>query len=254
MHLVTLWVTKCIRQPDKRLGLTGAPPVALVASRAVDLVRTTSGSKRTAALVALALAALLAALALTTAPKASAATCPSFKVLHNDRIGAAVLPAGSYTVTTAATLSCSQASALFTRFLQDWDGNLPAPWRVVPQGSGKATFNRGSAFGFSVARTGREEEESGPSPSGKLCPRPYTVNVEKQIGPLFFTEGQYLIYQPPRTGITCRRASLLFTRFLGQPGTALPAPWRMRSQTATFFRAPNPTRSAFRVEPADGTS
>lgn len=219
----------------------------------MDLVRPTSGSKRVAAIVLLAIAALFAALALS-APKASAATCPGFKVLHNDRIGAAVLPAGTYTVTTSATVSCSQASTLFARFLQDWDGNLPVPWRVVPQGSGKATFNRGNAFGFSVARQGREEEESGPSPSGNLCPRPFTVNIEKMIGPLLFTEGQYLIYQPPRTGITCRRATLLFTRFLGMQGTRLPAPWRMRSQTGTFFRAPNPTRSAFRVEPADGTS
>lgn len=222
----------------------------------MDLVRTTPGSKRTAAIVALALAALLTALALsmTAAPKASAATCPSFKVLHNDRIGAAVLPAGNYTITTAATLSCSQASALFARFLQDWDGNLPAPWRVVPNGSGKATFNKGSAFGFSVARAGKEEEESGPSPSGRLCAKPFTVNNAKQIGPLFFEEGQYLIYQPPRTLISCRRASVLFTRFLGQMGSRLPFPWRLMSQTATFYKPEHPVRSAFRVEPADGTS
>jgi hypothetical protein len=222
----------------------------------VDLVRPISGSKRVAATIVLALAALLAALALSgvAAPKASAATCPSFRVLHNDRIGAAVLPAGNYTITTSATISCTQGSAFFTRFLQDWDGVLPTPWRVVAQGSGKATFNRGGTFGFSVARQGGEEEESGPSPSGRLCPQPFTVNIEKTIGPLFFAKGQYLLYQPARTGITCRRASLLFTRFLGQPGTALPAPWRMRSQTATFFRVQNPVRSAFRVEPADGTS
>lgn len=219
----------------------------------MDLVRPISGSKRVAATALLAVAALLAALALT-APKADAATCPSFRVLHNDRIGAAVLPAGNYTITTSATISCAQGSAFFTRFLQDWDGVLPAPWRVVAQGSGRATFNRGGAFGFSVARQGGEEEENGPSPSGRLCPRPFTVNIEKTIGPLFFSEGQYLLYQPPRTGITCRRASLLFTRFLGTPGTQLPSPWRMRSQTATFFRPQNPTRSAFRVEPADGTS
>ncbi len=219
----------------------------------MDLVRPTSGSKRVPATVLLIVAALLATLALT-ASKADAATCPSFRVLHNDRIGAAVLPAGNYTITTSATVSCAQGSAFFARFLQDWDGVLPAPWRVVAQGSGRATFNRGGAFGFSVARQGREEEESGPSPSGRLCPLPFTVNVEKTIGPLFFSKGQYLIYQPPGTGITCRRASLLFTRFLGTPGTQLPSPWRMRSQTATFFRPQNPTRSAFRVEPADGTS
>lgn len=218
----------------------------------MDLVRPISGSKRAAATMLLAVAALLAALALS-APKASAATCPSFKVLHNDRIGAAVLPAGSYTITTAATVSCSQASTLFTRFLQDWDGNLPDGWRVIPKGSGKASFAKGNTVGFSVARSG-SEEESGPSPSGRLCPKPFTVNNDKQIGPLFFAEGQYLLYQPPRTGITCRRASVLFTRFLGQMGTRLPFPWRLTNQTATFYKPENPVRSAFRVEPADGTS
>lgn len=222
----------------------------------MNLVHSIPASKRAAATIALALAALFAALALSAvnAPSASAATCPSFRVLHNDRIGAAVLPAGNYTITTSATMSCAQGSALFARFLQDWDGVLPTPWRVVPQGSGKATFNRGSAFGFSVARQGGGEEEGNNPVIGRLCPRPFTVNIDKQIGPLLFAEGQYLIYQPARTGITCRRASLLFTRFLGQPGTLLPAPWRMRSQTATFFRPQNPVRSAFRVEPADGTS
>jgi hypothetical protein len=218
----------------------------------MNLVRSTSPSKRAFATLLLAVAAMLAALSLT-ASQASAATCPSFKVLHNDRIGAAVLPAGNYTITTSATISCAQGSAFFARFLQDWDGVLPAPWRVLAQGSGRATFNRGGAFGFSVARQGGEEE-NGPSPSGRLCPTPFTVNVDKTIGPLFFAKGQYLLYQPPNTGITCRRASLLFTRFLGQPGTQLPSPWRMRSQTATFFRPQNPVRSAFRVEPADGTS
>lgn len=222
----------------------------------MELVRPTSGSKPIAAIAALALGALLAALALSaaTAPKAAAATCPSFRVLHNDRIGAAVLPAGNYTITTAASVSCSQASALFTRFLQDWDGNLPGGWRVIPKGSGKASFAKGNALGFSVARSGGEEEESGPSPSGRLCPKPYSVNNDKQLGPLFFEEGQYLIYQPPRSLISCRRASVLFTRFLGQMGTRLPFPWALKNQTGTFYKPEHPLRSAFRVEPADGTS
>ena len=76
----------------------------------------------------------------------------------------------------------------------------------------------------------------------------------QNIGPLFFEEGQYLIYQPPRTLISCRRASVLFTRFLGQMGSRLPFPWRLTNQTATFFKPEHPVRSAFRVEPADGTS
>jgi hypothetical protein len=219
----------------------------------VNTLRIAPPSKRAVAIATLALTALLAALALsaTTAPKANAATCPSFRVLHDDRIGPAVLPAGNYTITTAATLSCAQASKLFTRFLQDWDGNLPTPWRVSAKGTGKASFSRGSAFGFSVARSsGGGENEGGPSPTGRICPKPFTVNEDKTIGPLVFAEGQYVIYQPPRTGITCRRASVLFTRFLGQMGTRLPFPWRLTNQSATFYKPENPVRSSFRIEPS----
>lgn len=192
-----------------------------------------------------ALAALLC-LALG-AERATAATCPDFRVLHNDRIGPASLPAGSYTITTASTISCSEASRLFARFLQDWDGNLPRPWRVVARGTGKAEFLRGSAFGFSVARQG-SGGGGGKNALGSLCPTPYTVNASKQVGPLYFPRGTYRLYLPSRTGITCNRAAVLFTRFLGQQAGRLPFPWRVLTQTATFYKPENPTRSAFRVE------
>ena len=117
----------------------------------MDLVHSSSLTRKAALALALG-AAALAALALpalgTGAPRAAAVgACPSFRVLHNDRIGPASLPAGSYEVTPAAGsgLSCAAASRLFTRFLEDYDGVLPRPWRVVAQGSGKATFTRGSA-------------------------------------------------------------------------------------------------------------
>lgn len=224
----------------------------------MNLVHSTSGRKR-AGLVALVIAGLLAALALSaaSAPVAKAATCPGFRVLHNDRIGPAVLPAGTYTVTTAPVsgLSCSQASALFARFLQDWDGVLPGNWRVVAQGRGKASFNRGNAAGFSVALGGgenEEEEETNPY-IGRICPGTFTVNAGRPVGPLFFEKGQYLIYLPPRSLLGCNRATIVFNRFLSAPGGQLPSPWRLRNQTATFFRAPGPVRSAFRVEPAAGS-
>ncbi len=184
---------------------------------------------------------------------ASAATCPSFRVLHNDRIGAASFPAGSYAVTANANagVSCAAASKLFTRFLEDYDGVLPRPWRVVGEGSGKASFKKGAAVGFSV-RLGGGGGGGGRTPLGALCPGSYTVNAGQRVGPLLFPRGAYLLYIPPRSGITCRRASVLFTRFLSTPGGRLPAPWRLTNQTATFFKPENPTRSAFRVEPIDG--
>lgn len=183
---------------------------------------------------------------------AAAATCPSFKVLHDDRIGAASLPAGNYEVTASDGLSCSASSKLFARFLSDWDGNLPKPWRVTAEGSGKATF-KGGSLSFSVRRVGGGEGEGGSNTElGKLCPGTFTVNAGSDVGPLFFAKGEYLVYIPAKSAITCRRASVLFTRFLAAPGGTLPFPWRVKTQTATFYKPAHPLRSAFRIEPEDG--
>jgi hypothetical protein len=201
-------------------------------------------------------AALLIALALSagSAPAATVASCPSFRVLHNDRIGPASFPAGSYKVTVAPSsgLSCSEASKLFTRFLEDYDGVLPRPWRVTSQGSGKASFLQGSEAGFTVALGSSSGGEGGNSELGVLCHGSFTVNSNVVIAPLSFPKGKYLLYIPPRSGISCNRASVLFTRFLGSPGGRLPFPWRLVNQTATFFKPEHPTRSAFRVEPFAG--
>ena len=201
---------------------------------------------------ALVAAALIVA-TLVGPASASAAGCPNFRVLHDDRIGPAVLPAGNYAVEPAAGsgLTCADASRLFTRFLEDWDGVLPRPWRVIARGTGKADFRRGTALGFTVSRTGGGGGGRNNN-LGLLCPNTFTVNASAQVGPLFFARGGYLLYLPPSSGIACRRASVLFTRFLGAPGDQLPAPWRVRAQTATFFKPANPTRSAFRVEPVGG--
>jgi len=215
----------------------------------VDLVRV--NSKRLVIAFALALAAALSALALTAASPASAASCPSFRVLHDDRIGAASFPAGNYAVSTEPGLSCQAASQLFARFLEDWDGNLPKPWRVAAEGSGKASFTRGGQPGFSVSLSGGGGEGGSNNVLGKLCSGTFTVNTGSRVGPLFFPKDPYLLYLPPKSGITCRRASVLFTRFLGASG-ALPDPWQLNTQTATFFKPAHPTRSAFRIEPLNG--
>lgn len=204
---------------------------------------------------ALAFAALLAALALSLgAASATAASCPSFRVLHDDRIGPAVLPAGNYKVMIAPSsgLTCPAASKLFTRFLEDYDGVLPSPWRVSAQGSGKASFTQGGKAGFSVALSSSGGEGGANNELGALCKNTFTVNSNVVLGPITFAKGQYLLYLPPRSGISCNRAAVLFTRFLGSPGGRLPFPWRLQNQTATFFKPEHPTRSAFRVEPAAG--
>jgi hypothetical protein len=192
-----------------------------------------------------------ALLAFGGAGSASAAGCPSFKVLHNDRIGPASLPAGNYTITpnAQAGLNCYAASQLFTRFLEDYDGNLPGGWSVAAQGSGKAAFKKDGLLGFLVAKGGREENAE--PTLGELCRGTFTVNATSRVGVLSFRRGGYLLYLPPLSAISCNRASVLFTRFLGTGGT-LPAPWKVTAQTATFFKPAHPQRSAFRVEPLAG--
>src|SRR5690348_8717490 len=116
----------------------------------------------------IALGALLAtlALALAAGPAAAAApppapaakTCPSFRVLHNDRIGAAVFPAGNYTITLESpSLDCKTGGEFFARFLEDFDGVLVSPWKVSPEGSGEAAFLRGGQPGFSVELTKKQK-------------------------------------------------------------------------------------------------
>jgi hypothetical protein len=222
----------------------------------VRLARSSSRKQSLGFVGALVGAALLAVLALSLgAASATAAGCPSFRVLHDDRIGPAVLPAGNYTIAIAPSsgLTCPSASRLFTRFLEDYDGVLPSPWRVSAQGSGKASFTQGGKAGFSVTR-GSGGGGGGNSELGVLCNGTFTVNSNVVLGPLTFRKGQYLLYLPPRTGISCNRASVLFTRFLGSPGGRLPFPWRLKNQTATFFKPEHPARSAFRVEPAAGST
>lgn len=184
---------------------------------------------------------------------AAAATCPSFRVLHDDRIGPAVLPAGSYEIGVKAGLSCQGASKIFARFLQDWDGKLPNRWDVRAEERGKASFEQASfddETGFTVERIGNGGGGNN-NLVGKLCPGAFTVNAGTDVGPLFFAKGPYLLYIP-KSGVSCRRASVLFTRFLGAPGGALPNPWQVMTQTATFFKPAHPLRSAFRIEPANG--
>jgi hypothetical protein len=92
-------------------------------------------------------------------PTPGGLTCPgTFRVLHNDQIGAMKLPAGSYTITLASHntpgLDCASASHDFTYFLNnDWAGNLPHPWKMNV--AAKSFYmNNTPSDGFSVKRVG----------------------------------------------------------------------------------------------------
>ena len=205
----------------------------------------------------LTLGAALAALAIT-APGAAAdpiaskaaVQCPStFRVLHNDRIGAAVLPQGQYVITIQATnLSCASASSLFTQFLSDYDGKLPKGWRVNPQGSGKASFNQNGQPGFSVARS--KGGMNKPSTYGDVCPGSFRVLHDDTIGPLSFPRGGYRIVIPRGVVIQCGAAFKLFKQFLNRPAGNLPKGWALKPTIALFYKPGNAKRKKFRVDPA----
>ena len=201
------------------------------------------------ALVGALAAALALTLALSRDQAAAAGTpCPTFQVLHNDRIGPAILPAGTYNVhlTRGSKLSCAKASSLFARFLQDFDGHI-APWRVIPKGTGKARFRKPGNRGFAVARSGGGHRHN--RRLGHLCPGTFHVLHNDRIGPLFFRAGIYQIYIPKHSVVPCKTASNLFARFLQRPSGVLPRKWQMKSKRAVFFKKNQPKRRRFRVDP-----
>jgi hypothetical protein len=75
-------------------------------------------------------------------------TCPTFRVLHNDRIGTVRFPRGTYQMTALGGFSCQKSSNRFADFLQLPEGNLPGRWRLRGR---TGTFMRGqSGKGFQV--------------------------------------------------------------------------------------------------------
>jgi hypothetical protein len=187
-----------------------------------------------------AFAAMTAAVFAGPVQKADAAqlNCPTFRVLHNDRIGKINLPAGSYSVTVLddRRMQCRAASKLFTRFLQDWDGVLPFPWVGRPNGVGKATFRRGSssATGFRVARTGGGG--GGGGGVRQSCPGTFRVLHNDRIGSFYIPKGQYRITVLNNERLTCPQAVKKFQEFLLDYDGHLPHPWALNRNTATFYR------------------
>ncbi len=198
-----------------------------------------------------ALVGVLVALAVM-APSASAAqaTCPgTFEVLHNDRIGAMQLPKGPYVITVldSASMGCTEASRLFTEFLEDWDGRLPRPW-VKNNSTRTFRFGRGSSEGFRVT------PQSGPTPpnpphppSRRVCPGYFSVLHNDRIGSFQIPKGQYRITLLSYRPITCARAVKLLQGFLQDYDGVLPRPWILDPGTGTFSRGHR--HIGFRIKP-----
>jgi hypothetical protein len=179
--------------------------------------------------------------------------CPSyFTVLHNDRIGSFRIPRGRYRIIllSLGPLSCARASALFTRFLDDFDGVLPRPWFLDP---GTASFMRGSRnVGFRI------KPWSGPLPTpnhggrhpatGARCPATFRVEHNDRIGRLRLRAGPYVVTRLGAGSPSCPAASRLLASFLDDPSGVLPRPWVLNAQTGTFTRGRG-TGRGFRIKP-----
>ena len=81
----------------------------------------------------------------TTTTRCSA----TFRVLHNDQIGALKFPAGNYWVSIykGTGITCPQSSQLLASFLQRTDGKLPPPW-VINVATGSFRKGARSSYGF----------------------------------------------------------------------------------------------------------
>ena len=209
----------CGGEAVPRRGLDGARrDDRLARSPALHMLARMTRTPRLSALGGLVtLAALLVAL---TAPgAASAASCNgTFQVLHNDSIGALKLPAGPYKITTAGGLGCTSAATLFAGFLQDFDGNLTPPWRVI---AAQSRFVRGSGpTGFTVKRSG----------GGGGCPV-FTNPTRSNVGTLTIPPGDFSLTSLSR--VSCRTATQTFS---GLIEGLLPSGWVVDPINGTFAR------------------
>ena len=187
-------------------------------------------------------------------PSPSARECPfRFEVEHNDHIGRLAIPRGTYRLDllSVGPVSCVAASRDFARFLQDYDGVLPRPWRLDPS---TGSFTRGSRhIGFRI------KPWSGylpPGPggrvivqTGKRCPGTFRVLNNDRIGRLKLRRGPYRVTRLGSRSPSCARASTLLAGFLQDFDGVLPAPWKLSPATATFTRGTG-SRAGFRIKPA----
>ena len=190
----------------------------------------------------------------TARSEAAGASCGTFTVLHNDRIGNLSLPKGKYTVRVinSALLTCPQAISNFQKFLWDYDGKLPAPWRykVLAVGQGRFFQRTNTQVAFTVKKGASPAPTPGPTPGpGKFqrCPGTFQVLNNDQIGTLILPRGQYYTYVSTDPALSCKNASAKFKLFLNYPSGVLPAPWK---QKGAQFTNPQKGGLAFRVKQA----
>lgn len=160
-------------------------------------------------------------------------SCPgTFHVLHADRVGALRLSAGMHDLAVAGDVTCAQAPKLVAGFLQDWDGRLAAPWKVV---AADGEFLRGST-GDGIRVTAAKAPPTPRPSTGAACPY-FTVLGEDRIGSLTLKAGRYTMRLLSRQ-LDCPQAAREFHDFLYDTN-GLPFPWAAQATVvndATFRR------------------
>ncbi len=195
---------------------------------------------------------LLSAVGATEA-RAASGECPnSFRVLHDDSIGKLKLPKGNYTITLLdkKKLTCTKAAHLFSRFLEDYDGNLPGKWRVKAK---QAAFLKGNTGAGFTVKKGKPSGGGGgggrhPDSGGKQCPDTFRVLHNDSIGELKFPAGSYYLTRLTTDSPSCARVTKLFAKFLQDYEGNVPG-WRINVSKAQFTRKGSGGKG-FRVKPA----
>ena len=182
--------------------------------------------------------------------RAQAATCPTFSVLHNDRIGKLQLPAGPYNVSTSK-LTCAESTSLFAEFLDDYDGKLRPPWKTTVLGVGHGRFTKGgTSVNFTVTKTSKPSGGGGGGSHGALaCTTPYKVTRTEEIQSLTIKAGRYRITRLG-TALTCGQAARLLGTFLKDFGGPLPNGWTLLPDSGAFVRGS--LSYGFRIKPYVG--
>jgi len=175
--------------------------------------------------------------------------CPgTFGVLHNDRIGALRLPKGPYVIRVAGPLGCTQAATLFAEFLQDYDGILASPWKVL---ASQRRF-AGGTRSFTVTRAGPGGGGNNPT-TQRLCPGTFRVLNSDRIGSLKVAKGNYYIWLLPSRTVNCALAYSSFSQFLARTDGQLPRPWVLDASVGTFVRGRTSPPTGFRIDPGTNT-
>jgi hypothetical protein len=147
--------------------------------------------------------------------------------------GRVPLPAGAYSITllSIGRLSCAQASARFTAFLQDYGGRLPVGWIVDAE---TGTFLRSALVGFRVKQVG--PSAGGATVPGRRCGGDaFSVDLAHRFPGLRVAPGAYRIWVLASSE-SCNKAAQQLGRRLDLRNGRLPRRWSLDHGTATFRR------------------